>query len=80
MRRTITGFLLTQMNNGAFRSREPAKAFFVDVSNLLNTATVIFAGKLLANIGLATNKPAEFVVLSISQDTRALEAELASGS
>lgn len=26
---------------------------------------------------LATNKPAEFVVLRISQDTRALEAELA---
>ena len=27
--------------------------------------------------GLATNKPAEFIVLRISQDTRALEAELA---
>jgi phage tail sheath protein FI len=77
VRRTITAFLLTQMNNGAFRSREPAKAFFVDVSDLLNTPTVIFAGKLLARIGLATNKPAEFVVLRISQDTRALEAELA---
>lgn len=77
VRRTITAFLLAQMNNGAFRSREPAKAFFVDVSDLLNTPTVIFAGKLLARIGLATNKPAEFVVLRISQDTRALEAELA---
>ncbi len=77
VRRTITSFLLTQMNNGAFRSREPAKAFFVDVSDALNTATVIFAGKLLARIGLATNKPAEFVVLRISQDTRALDAELA---
>jgi phage tail sheath protein FI len=77
VRRTITAFLLTQMNNGAFRSRVPAKAFFVDVSDLLNTPTVIFAGKLLARIGLATNKPAEFIVLRISQDTRALEAELA---
>ena len=38
---------------------------------------MIFAGKLLARIGLATNKPAEFVVLRISQDTRALEQELA---
>ena len=69
--------LLTQMNNGAFRSREPSKAFFVDVSEQINTPTVIFAGKLIARIGLATNKPAEFIVLSISQDTRALEAELA---
>ena len=77
VRRTITAFLLTQMNNGAFRSREPDKAFFVDVSDTLNTPTVIFAGKLVARIGLATNKPAEFIILRISQDTRALEAELA---
>jgi len=77
VRRTITAFLLTQMNNGAFRSREPAKAFFVDVSDQLNTPSVVFAGKLIARVGLATNKPAEFIVLRISQDTRALEAELA---
>jgi len=77
VRRTITAFLLTQMNNGAFRSREPAKAFFVDVSEQLNTPTVVFAGKLIARVGLATNKPAEFIILRISQDTRALEAELA---
>lgn len=76
VRRTITAFLLTQMNNGAFRSRGPKKAFFVDVSEQLNTPSVIFAGKLIARVGLATNKPAEFVVLRISQDTRALEAEL----
>ena len=77
VRRTITVFLLAQMNNGAFRSREPAKAFFVDVSEQLNTPTVVFAGKLIARVGLATNKPAEFIILRISQDTRALEAELA---
>ena len=77
VRRTITAFLLPQMNNGAFRSREPSKAFFVDVSETLNTPSVIFAGKLIARVGLATNKPAEFIVLRISQDTRALEAELA---
>jgi hypothetical protein len=77
VRRTITAFLLAQMNNGAFRSREPTKAFFVDVSDKLNTPTVVFAGKLIARVGLATNKPAEFIILRISQDTRALEAELA---
>lgn len=80
VRRTITAFLLTQMNNGAFRTRDPATAFFVDVSDALNTPTVIFAGKLLARVGLATNKPAEFIVIKISQDTRALEAELAGGN
>ena len=65
------------MNNGAFRSREPAKAYFVDVSEALNTPDVIFAGKLIVRVGLATNKPAEFILLLISQDTRALEAALA---
>jgi len=80
VRRTITAFLLAQMNNGAFRSRDPAKAFFVDVSDALNTPSVIFAGKLIARVGLATNKPAEFIILRISQDTRALEAELAGGN
>lgn len=77
MRWTITAFLLTQMNNGAFRSREPDKMLFVDVSDTLNTPSVIFAGKLIAREGLATNKPVEFIILRIGQDTRALEAELA---
>ena len=77
VRRTITAFLLTQMNNGVFRSCEPDKAFFVEVSHTRDTPSVIFAGKLSPRVGLATNKPAEFIILRISQDTRALEAELA---
>jgi hypothetical protein len=32
VRRTITAFLLAQMNNGAFRTKTPSTAFFVDVS------------------------------------------------
>lgn len=75
--RTVSAFLLTQMDNGAFRSRVPSKAFFVDVSDKLNNARVIFAGKLLVRMGLATQKPAEFVGLLVSQDTRAIEQELA---
>ncbi len=75
--RSVTAFLLTQMNHGAFRSRIPSKAFFVDVGEELNTATVIFSGQLLLDMGLATQKPAEFVRVRLSQDTRAIEAELA---
>ncbi len=33
VRRTITAFLIKQMNNSAFRSRVPAQAFFVDGAN-----------------------------------------------
>jgi phage tail sheath protein FI len=77
VRRTIVAFLLNQMKNGAFASNDPSKAFFVDVSDALNTPSVIAAGKLIARVGLATNKPAEYIILQISQDTRALEEELA---
>ncbi len=31
---------------------------------------MIFSGRLLARVGLATNKPAEFVIVMFSQDTR----------
>lgn len=75
--RTCTAFLLAQMRVGAFRSKDPEKAFFVDVSEAINPPSEQFAGKLNVRIGLATQKPAEFVVLSFSQDTRALDEELA---
>lgn len=80
VRRTITSFLLTQMNNDAFRSKDPASAFFVDVSEALNPPSVVYAGQLIARVGLATNKPAEFIILKFSQDTRALEEEIAAAA
>lgn len=76
--RTITAFLITQMQLGAFVTNDPATAFFVDTSEALNPPSAVFAGKMVIRIGLATAKPAEFIILSFSQDTRALEEELAS--
>jgi len=64
VQRTITSFLMTQMNNGAFRSREPEKSFFVDLSG--NGEDEILAGRLNVRVGLATNKPAEFIELRFS--------------
>lgn len=74
---TIEAFLINQMNVGAFRTTNPATAFFVDVSEGLNTAAVIFANQLKARVGLATNKSIDWVILPFTQDTRALEQELA---
>jgi phage tail sheath protein FI len=71
---TILAFLTAQMNVGAFASRDPKTAFFVEVED---DAQARFRGELHVRVGLATNKPAEFIVLHISADTRALEAELA---
>ena len=75
--RSVETFLTNQMNVDAFRSKDPATAFFVDFGDGLNPASVVFAGKLIGRIGIATNKPAEFIILNFSQDTRALQAELA---
>lgn len=64
------------MKAGAFASGTPATAFFVDVGTGLNTASVIRAGKLIIRVGLATNTPAEFVIIKVTKDTRALNEEL----
>jgi len=77
VRRSVTAFLLRQLDVGAFRSTVPSEAFRVDVSDALNPPAVEFAGQLKIRIGLATNKPAEFVILLVTQDTRAFEESLA---
>lgn len=75
--RTSTAFLVTQTRNDAFASDIPAEAFYVDFSAALNPATVAFQRKIIGRIGLATGKPAEFIQVFVSADTRALDAELA---
>ncbi len=74
--RTIEAFLETQMFLGAFRTRSKASAFFVDITEGLNPPSVVFAGCVIGAIGLATQKPAEFIIFRVRQDTRALQAEL----
>jgi hypothetical protein len=77
VRRVIRAFLIRQMNLGAFRTRVPATAFYVDVSDKINPPAEEFAGRMHVRVGLATNKPAEWLVLYFTQDTRALEESLA---
>lgn len=77
LERTATVFLVVQTNNDAFASDKPSEAFFVDFGDALNPPSVAFQRKIVGKVGLATAKPAEFIIIRISQDTRALEAELA---
>jgi hypothetical protein len=70
--RIITAFLLREMAKDAFRSKNPALAFYVDSSDQLNPVANEFAGIMTIRIGLATNKPGEFIVVIVTQDTRAL--------
>jgi hypothetical protein len=73
----IRAFLKREMAKGAFRSTVPAEAFFVDTSDQLNPLVNEMAGIMTIRVGLATNKPTEFIVLLITQDTRALQEQLA---
>lgn len=75
---TLIQIILPYVQVGALASKDPSKAFFVDVSDQLNNAAVQAAGQLKARIGLATAKPAEFIILLVTQDTRALEELLQS--
>jgi len=65
------------MLKGAFASNDPQTAFFVDCGPGLNPPSLVRAGQLKLRIGLATNTPAEFVIIMVTKDTRALEEELA---
>jgi phage tail sheath protein FI len=73
--RTVRGYLLDWTDNGAFASTDPDQAFFVDgdVDGIgINNARVRAQNKLYVRVGIATAKPGEYVIILVSQDTRAL--------
>jgi len=76
-KRAADAFLLIQFGVEAFRGDTPAESFFVDVSDAVNPIELIFAGQMVMRIGLATQKPLDFLVIKITQDTRAFEERLA---
>jgi len=76
-KRYCESWLRTQLNLGAFASRKPAEAFYVDVSNKLNPPSVANQGQMRLRIGVAFATPAEFIIIYITADTRALEESLA---
>jgi phage tail sheath protein FI len=75
--RVIRQFLLSQMRVGAFKTKDPATAFFVDVGDGLNTPDVIASGQILVRIGLNTNDTVDWVILTFTKDTREYDQQLA---
>lgn len=78
--RTAFKIAEAEMKRGAFASQNPATAFKIDTGPGVNTPETRLAGQVYVRIGLATKKPALFVILLISQDTQALDAALAGAS
>lgn len=77
MRRNIGSLLLEQWRQGLLRGRTAQEAFYVICDETTNPPSQIEQGILRARVGVALQKPAEFVVIEIQQDLRALQAELA---
>ena len=69
VRRTLEDFLLGLWRQGHLRGDRPEEAFFVRCDATTMTQNDLDNGRLVAEIGLATVQPAEFVILRIGQWT-----------
>ena len=65
--RDVSAFLTTQWRLGALFGASPAEAFFVKCDAENNTQETRDLGQLHVDVGMATVKPAEFVIFRISQ-------------
>ncbi len=74
LRLNVGAFLTTLFRQGAFQGATPSQAFFVKCDGETTTQADIDAGVVNVLVGFAPLKPAEFVVVRISQ-----KAGLASG-
>lgn len=71
VRRTINAFLTRVWRDGALFGTTAEEAFFIKVDEENNPPEVRDAGQLIIDVGVAPVKPAEFVVIRISQQSQA---------
>ena len=69
VKRNITAFLTRVWRDGALFGSTPEEAFFVKVDAENNPPEVRDVGQLIIEVGVAPVKPAEFVIIRISQKT-----------
>ncbi|MGZ6640524.1 MAG: phage tail sheath family protein [Solirubrobacteraceae bacterium] len=69
IRRDVGAFLTGVWRDGGLMGATPEQAFFVKCDEETNTQDDIDAGRVIAIIGIAPVKPAEFIVFRISQST-----------
>jgi len=67
LRLNIGAFMMNLFRNGAFQGSTPDAAFFVKCDSETTTQNDIDLGKVNIHIGFAPLKPAEFVIVKISQ-------------
>jgi len=64
---TVNGFLTAFWSQGGLRGATPAQAFFVKVDEENNPQYLIDNGEVHIEVGVALQRPAEFVVIKIGQ-------------
>jgi len=67
VRRSVFSFLKQQMDLDAFQYNDPALAFFVDVSDVLNNAQAVRERKLKLKIGVRTQPGIDWVISEYEQ-------------
>jgi len=65
VRATIENFLFNQWQGGALRGKAPNEAYFVRCDRSTMTEDDLSAGRLVAIVGMAVIKPAEFLILRV---------------
>lgn len=63
----LEGFLRRLFNEGYFKGTSPSQAYFVTVDDSNNTADTIDAGQTIVDVGIAANKPSEFLRFKYTQ-------------
>ena len=66
---TIDGFLLNLFNTGHFAGNTPDQSFFVICDSTNNPPEVANLGQVVVDIGIAPNRPGEFIRFRFSQKT-----------
>jgi phage tail sheath protein FI len=69
VRRNISNFLLSVWRSGALLGTKPEEAFYVRCDRTTMTEDDILNGRLICVVGVAPVRPAEFVIIRISQMT-----------
>lgn len=64
---TVSSFLTNFWAQGGLRGASPQQAFFVKVDNTNNTQSTIDNGEVHIEVGVALQRPAEFVIIKIGQ-------------
>lgn len=71
VKRNLSAFLTRVWRDGALYGSTPEEAFFVKVDEENNPPATRDAGQLVIEVGVAPVKPAEFVIIKVSQKTLA---------